>query len=390
MSWPIPVFTKIEYPKPISWRLWLPTLVAIAAGAVGAVLMLWPHGKSTHTLQFWAALIGAPLVACALAFGFRRDQWEDEQTDAEEAEKEQKRLRGMWQEWTRRHLCVVDVAAFPAATNEIAKFANAKINLPVNSGRSVTFDWLKGRTLAFRRTRLLHLVARRFVDTLRDRREVVVTLVLDVATPEHIDAWIRRATRVFSFVAPQTKFHVEVQTTKDGVQWLTQQVDLVDTATRLVIATQIWVGKEEKREFSDGAAAFLIAPDAPQLGAIFRPMTTTRDALEIALGQIKDYQASTERMAFAWFTRCEEGESIGIRSALTQDPKDSAVERLLDRFLGLPGPASGWIALATAMEAMRGGGPQLVAWREPESESLHLCTVSPLPQKEIGEVVIEL
>ncbi|WP_228939399.1 hypothetical protein [Paraburkholderia saeva] len=139
---------------------------------------------------------------------------------------------------------------------------------------------------------------------------------------------------------------------------------------------------EQEHEFSEGAAAFLITPGAAQAGFIFRPMTSTRDTLGIGLSQIKEYQVPPERLALAWFTRCEEGESTAIRSAVTTDPKDSTVERLLDKSLGLPGPASGWIALAIAMDAMHGAGPQLVAWREPESESLYLCTVSPLPQKE--------
>jgi hypothetical protein len=382
MSWPIPVFTKIDYPKPISLRIWLPTLAIIGASAAGAVLMLWPHGKPTNTLVFWATLVGAPLVACALTFGFKLDHWEDEQTDAEELEQEQQRLRGMWREWTRRHLSIVDVAVFPASTNEVDKFVNAKVDIPTNSGRSVTFDWAKGRAIAFRRTRLLHLIAVRFANVLQIRKEVIVTLMLADTSPAHAEAWSQRVTRVFAFLAPQTRFHVEVQSAKDGVQWITRQVDLVDTATRLVIAAQLWTDDDEEHEFSEGVAAFLIEPGVSHLGSIFRPMTTARDTLETGLAQIKNYQVPPERLALAWFTRCEEEESTAIRSALTQDPKDSAVERLLDKFLGSPGPASGWIALAIAMEAMRGAGPQLVAWREPESEALHLCTVSPLPQKE--------
>jgi hypothetical protein len=82
MSWPIPVFPKIEYPKPISFRGWLPTLVAITSGAVAAVLLVWPHGKLTNTFQFWATLIGAPLAACALVFGWRYNEWEEAQTEA--------------------------------------------------------------------------------------------------------------------------------------------------------------------------------------------------------------------------------------------------------------------------------------------------------------------
>lgn len=382
MSWPIPVFTKIEYPMPISWRLWLPTLAVVAAGAAGAVLLLWPHGKSTQTFQFWGTLIGAPLVACALAFGAKLDQWEDEQTDAEESEKEQQRLAGMWCEWTRRHLCVIDTAAFPAATDEIASFARAKAELPTNNDRSVTFDWTEGRATAFRRTRLLHLIARRFADTLRLHREVVVTLMLDDASLGHDDVWTERVMRIFARLVPGTTFHVEVQSAKGSVPWITRRADTVDPATRLVIAAQLWPDGEQEHEFSEGSAAFLIAPGTSRAGLIFRPMMTTRDTLETGLAQIKDYQVPPERVALAWFTRCEEDESTAIRSALTNDPTDSTVERLLDKSLGLPGPASGWIALAIAMEAMRGAGPQLVVWREPESESLHLCTISPLPQKE--------
>jgi hypothetical protein len=349
---------------------------------VGAVLLLWPHGKSTQTFLFWATLIGAPLIACALTFGPKLDQWEDEQTDAEESEKEQNRLRGLWREWTRRHLPVVDSVAFPAATDEVAEFANAKADQLTHSDRSVTFDWVEGRATSFRRRRLLHLIARHFAEALRSRREVVVTLMLDDASLELAETWIQQTMLVFAHVVPRTTFHLEAQSAKGCAQWITRQVDLVDPATRLVIAAQLWADEEQEHAFSEGAAAFLIDPYASRVGSIFRPMVSTRDRLETGLGQIKDFQVPPERVALAWFTRCEEDESTAIRSKLTTDPKDSTVERLLDKTLGLPGPASGWIALAIAMEAMRGAGPQLVAWHEGASDPLHLCMISPLLKKE--------
>jgi hypothetical protein len=76
MTWPIPIFSKIEYPKPISLRVWLPALVAIASGGATAVVLLWPHGKPTNTYEFWITLFGAPLVACALLFGIRLNEWD--------------------------------------------------------------------------------------------------------------------------------------------------------------------------------------------------------------------------------------------------------------------------------------------------------------------------
>jgi hypothetical protein len=382
MTWPIPVFTKIEYPKPISLRVWLPVLIAIASGAATAVSLLWPHGKPTNTFQFWIALFGAPLVACALAFGVRLDDWEEEQTDAEETEREQDRLRGMWREWSRRNLHVVDAAALPAATNKIAKFAESKIDLPSHKERNVAFHWAKDRAAAFRRTRLLRLVAVRFAHALRTRKEVVVTLMLDDTSLGQARAWTACAARVLGCFAPRVRFRVEAQSATDGVQWITQLVDRVDPATRLVIAAQFWADKEDEHEFSEGAAAFLIEPDTSTAGSILRPMISAGDTLKTGLSQIEQIQMSPDRIRQVWSTGCGEDESTAIRSALTPDAADMPTERLLDGPLGKSGPASGWIALAIAMEAMRGAGPQLVAWREPQVESLYLCAVSPLPQKE--------
>lgn len=384
MPWPIPVFPKIEYPKPIPWRFWFPALAVMAVAAAGCVLLLWPHGKPTNTVLFWATLVGAPLVACALSFGPKLDQWEEEQTDAEESETEQHRLQALWREWTRRNLFVVDAVAFPAATHEIIELGESNSNLQSHTDRAVEFKQAKGRSAMFRRTRLLHLVAKRFADAVCGHREVVVTLMLEATSIEDLDAWTQRARYVFSRLIPGVSFRIETEPATSGPIWLTDLLDRIDTSVRIVIAAQIWADgiEEQERTFSEGAAAFLIDPGASHAGSIFRPMTCTRDTLEFGLAQIKDYQMPGERLALAWFTGCEEDESTAIRSALTTDPKDSAVERLLDKTLGLPGPVSGWIALAIAMEAMRGGAPQLVAWREPESEPIHLCVISPLPVKE--------
>jgi hypothetical protein len=382
MPWPIPEFPKIEYPKRISWRFWLPTLAAIAVGSAGAVLMLWPHGKPTNTLLFWVTLFGAPLVTCALTFGIKLDHWEEEQTDAEESEEEQHRLKGMWREWTRRRLCIVDTAVFLAATKQVAKLAEPNADLPSQTDRTIGFEQAKRRKDAFRRMRLLHLVAMHFADALREQREIIVTIMLDEASPDRAEAWTKRARYIFGRLIPGVAFRFETQLATGGVQWITDLVDTMDPTTRLVIAAQLWGDDQQEHKFSEGAAAFLIAPGASHVGSIFRPMTSTRDTLEKGLTQIKGYQTFPERPALAWCTDCEEKESTAIRSAVTSDPKDSTAERLLDKSLGLPGPASGWIALAIAMEAARGAGPQLVAWREPKSELLNLCLISPLPHKE--------
>jgi hypothetical protein len=383
MSWPLPIFSKIEYPTPISVRLWLPMLTAIALATIGAVLLLWPPDKSTHTFQFWSTLFGTPLVVCALMFGLRLNIFEDERVDAEEAQVEQQRLGRLWRDWTRRHLPIVDVVAFPAGENETIRFADIKIALQRNNERSLTFEWVKnGHGAAFRRTRLLHLIARRFSAVLRGYREIFVTLMLDDESLKDADAWMGRTKLIFRSIVPGSTFHVEAKSAREGARWITQQIDRIDSTARLVIAAQLWSSEVGEHKFSEGAAAFLVGHGVANVGSIYRPMVCAGDALDTGLAQIKDIQMSPEQLKHVWTSGCEYDESTAIRSTLTSDPKDMPLERVLDDFLGNPGPASGWIALAIAMESTRGAGPQIVVWRDAESAPLHLCTISPLPLKE--------
>jgi hypothetical protein len=183
-------------------------------------------------------------------------------------------------------------------------------------------------------------------------------------------------------MVPRAIFSVEARSATGGAQWIIQLADRIDTTTRVVIATQLWVDEEEERDFSEGGAAFLIEPAATEAGSIFRPMISARDTLERGLSQIVQTQMSPDRPAHVWSAGWDVDDATALRSVLKADPKDPVTEHLLDSLLGKPGPASGWVALAIAMEAVHGAGPQLVVWSEPESASLFLCTISAAPQKE--------
>ncbi|WP_232434520.1 hypothetical protein [Burkholderia ubonensis] len=338
------------------------------------MLLLWPHGKPTQTIQFWSLLIGAPLVACAIAFGVRLNQWEHEQTVAEETDREQQRIMGLWRTWCRRQLCIVRAAAVLPVEEEVASFSGAKADLPVNLDRAISFAWARNRSAAVRRTRLIHLVAVRFSDILKSRRKILVTLMLDNASIEQGEIWTERVQRVFKRVVPEVVIQVETRVATGAGQWLTQQVDLVHVEPRLVVAAQIWPDDEVDHAFSEGGAALLIEPSNGQAGHIFRPMTSTADTLEADMQQLAQMQVKPDRITHAWFTGCPD-ESIAITGALSSDPKAPLVGRPFDHIVGLPGSASSWIALATALEASKEGEPHVVAWREPGDESLHLCVV---------------
>lgn len=177
-------------------------------------------------------------------------------------------------------------------------------------------------------------------------------------------------------------FDIEVRSAVGGVEWIARQVDVIDTSRRLVIAAQLWLDGEVDHSFSEGAAAFFVDPGVTKTGLILRSMESARDTLETGLTQIREIQLPPDQLAHVWTAGCDEEDSSVLRKILKKDPKESITEYRLDDVLGTAGPASSWITLAIAMEAMRGGGPQLVAWREPGAQSLYLCTVSPMPEKE--------
>ncbi|MXN80085.1 hypothetical protein GR157_35900 [Burkholderia sp. 4701] len=374
MSWPIPTLTSVSYPKPPDLRVWVPGLLALAVGAAGAVLLLWPHGKSTHGLQFWGLLIGAPLVTCVIALGIRLDRWEREQTVAEEVEREQERIMSLWRSWSRRHVCVTASVAILPILVPAAGMGEADADLPVNRGRASAFPWSKNKTLKQRREKLLDQIAEKLQATLAGRKELRVKLVVADASEESMLGWKADAEHALGKVAPGCKFKIDTEPAVDCASFLTQQVDLVGTAPHLIITAQIWPDGAAKHTFSEGAAALLIESAEEQPGRVFRPMTSTADTLDADLQQLTQMQVSPDHITHAWFTRCET-ESGAITAAFTSDTKARAIERPFDHIVGEPGPVTSWIALATAHEASREGKPHLVAWREPGDEVLHLCMV---------------
>ncbi|KVT50307.1 hypothetical protein [Burkholderia ubonensis] len=374
MSWPIPTFGKIEQPTPISLRVWLPALLIMALGMAGAVLLLWPHGKSTHGLQFWGLLIGVPLVTCAIALGIRLDRWERKQTIAEEAEREQERIMSLWRSWSRRQVRIAASVAILPIHVPAAKLGGVDVDLPVNMGRASAFVWSKNKALELRRAKLLGQIAGALQTTLTGRKEMRVKLLLDDASTEYLRDWKAAAHEALRKIAPDCKFSVDVERAGDCASCLTQQVDLVGAAPQLIIAAQLWPDGETRHTFSEGAAALLIEPAGGQAGYVFRPMSTAANSLEAALQQLVQMQISPDRITHAWFTRCEV-ESGAITSALTSDSKARLIERHFDRIVGEPGPATSWIALAAALEVSHESGPHVVAWREPDDDSLYLCMV---------------
>jgi hypothetical protein len=105
-------------------------------------------------------------------------------------------------------------------------------------------------------------------------------------------------------------------------------------------------------------------------------MTTACDAVIAGFTQIKDVQIPPDPLTHIWSTGCKD-DANAVLGVLPRGAGAKAYR--FDCIVGNPGPASGWIALAAALEVSQGAGLQLVLWREPESEPLQLCMVMPAP-----------
>ncbi|SAK73756.1 hypothetical protein AWB75_04058 [Caballeronia catudaia] len=350
-------------------------------------------------LEFWALLIGVPFIACCFIFGVALNRWEREKVDAEEGAREQERLMDLWRLWSSRHLRVAtSVAVMPVPASTFGELGG---DLPVNKDRSKGLGWKVDNSANERYSRVLTELASRLKKSFENRREITVELLYS-ETPDRIKVFSDELKAALGVTAPGVRFTMNSDASTRCAQWITDQVDRLNDVTTLVVAAQSWPDEESPGVFTEGVAALLLEPnvsrdrsranrnaadDDTSLKAnhVSRPMTTTADTLEADIAQMLEMlemQAAPSRPTHLWHTGCDAALSSAIQSAMKADPKNPVIERSFDYVVGLPGPATSWIMLATALEvAPQGSPPQLLAWRDPVDGQLHLCTIAPAEQQ---------
>jgi hypothetical protein len=395
MPWPVPKLLKIEHPRPISWRAWLPTLFIIASSTAGAVLLLWPHGKPTNTPAFWSLLVGVPLVVCGVVFGVVLDRWESKTVVAEEQVREQNRLVALWRSWCQRHLrASAAVAITPVAS---IKFVNADSDLPVNKDRARGLVWRGGKVESERYGKVVSDLAAGLKSALENRRELAVSL-LHHDDPVQATGFEIELKQALEDAAPATRFFIEREPVTDCNSWISRQVDEHHTVARLIVAIQMWSDDDASHTFSEGVAAILLEPDAigesgpfaggsssnvddVMPGRILRAMPSEKDKLEADVACMVEMQNVPPPKHF-WHTGCDAQLSSAIQSAIKADPKHPVVEHSFDHVIGAPGPATSWLMLATVLEAAPPDlGGHLLAVREDSNQQLHLCMIVPLAKR---------
>lgn len=390
MPWPIPDVTAITRPQPIGIGSWLLVLVAVMGLGAGATLLLWPQGRPTNEVGFWLLLIGLPLSVFALMFGLRLTKWERGQLVAEESEQECRRLDLLWRDWASRDLSVVRAQAFLPIGTEPGELATAGANLPVNALRPIGFPWAGETKADSRYTTLLDLIVDRFADVLAELQSVEVRLVLDDVSLAQEAQWSAKAKHLLEAAVPgvSVDIHDAGSHPTDCLEWMEEGFDVDEAPARLVIAAQIWPDTG-KRVFSEGAAALLLKPRTAgrrnraahrciAAAHLLRPMTSSSGTIAADMRQMQGMQGRPGVLPRVWLSGCTQQDRAALLTVLCSSGEDKPAVLPLDDVMGFPGPVSGWIALAIALEtAARDSEDQLVAWHTPGSDRTHLCVAVP-------------
>lgn len=360
---------------------------------VGAVLLLWPPERPTDALAFWLLLTGAPICAFGLLFGVRLAQWEREQLIAEEGGREAARLTQLWKAWAGRHLTVHRAVAFLPIAETPGQLVAGGADLPAHVQRTIGFRWRNADNADARRETLLGLVADRFADALAGLRSVEVVLIIDHAARLQEARWTADAKRLLEAAIPGCTASVRRIDAADGIGWMEAHVDAHRKTVQLVVAAQLWADEGE-HAFSEGAAAMLVGPAAETgtlrpasqeqaAGRLLRPATWSPAGPIDDVTMMLDMQVKPSPLARIWATGLSRDASAALLMAVGTPTQDRVEAFQLDDVLGVPGPVSGWIALAIALEAgVQVQAHQLVAWQEAGGDSAHMCVV--VPEKSQG------
>jgi hypothetical protein len=108
-------------------------------------------------------------------------------------------------------------------------------------------------------------------------------------------------------------------------------------------------------------------------------MKSTDLTLSADVSQMMDIQAAPKAVSRAWLTGCNEEIARAVQTALKPKMKQRSGVFDLDHVLGMPGPVSGWIALALALEVCEAHSEyQMIGCRDAvdDAHPTRLCLVA--------------
>lgn len=394
---------KVRAPSPPNIIFWLGALVVAVLASAAWTLLTWPKQDSTMSMWFWSRLLVFPIVGWCAVFGLRLFYHDEEMTRlaAEANTNESDRAKAI--EFAQEPLAVMGlsyVTAMEASGEGVASAIAQKIRvLKVMSPRSGA-KALRHTSLSFSED--LGMPDRYqavFVQLLASLKDPLDDFPIDVPFSVRLqlpkDADQTRMAGIWKacwLKCGYTDAPVQLLDSESGLMALDSWLDIGGgpTLEKFTLFVAVQLHHESPENSAEAAAAVLLgwAPLAERRG--LKPITLLHRPVEAQMADLmtslpkslKWGRATATQVNHVWqaglasedkFAFLKKSGDIGLQASQT---KDFSGVHDIDRAIGNPGTAAGWLSVALACEhAWRTTETQLVFARE---NSLRLAVVQPL------------
>lgn len=346
-------------PSPIALGRWFLAGAAALCVAV-ALFIIGGTGQIPELSRFdgWA-LFGLPVVVWGLAFAARARGYGSAVHRFQFIEFEAQQASEAWQAWGNRHMavhasCVVLPDNFCASS-----LGPDQGSHPPRTGQPRRIEALPsaGDRRAAGALRLLLEAIKPDLLGLCDTYALQVRLLTDAASQCHEsirEVWEHQWPRISGRPTPELQLLDEL-----SFDWLDLQIRSGISCLELILVVQV----NGKESYSDGLAVMLLSPDQqavakrlPTQARLLRPMPLDPELLETELAIFFQAQAAarqtTELFADSAHWQPLAGQAVGHARACGAQLEASS-QWNLEALCGTPGPFSGWLLAALAVDRVR-------------------------------------
>jgi hypothetical protein len=397
------IAAEVRAPSPPKIIVWLGILVIAVLANIAWTLLSWPKDESTTSVWFWSRLLLFPVVGWCAVFGLRLFYHDEEMSRlaAETDTHESDRAKAI--EFAQEPLAVMGVSYLTAikagsegVASAIAQKTRALKSTTPRSGTkplrhtSLSFSEEPGMPDRYRSV---------FVQLLANIKEPLDDLPVDVPFAIHLqlpkDADRMQMVAIWKacwLTCGYRDASVQLLDSEAGLMALDSWLDISGgpALEKFMLFVSAQLHDESPENSAEAAAAVLLgwAPLAERRGMkpitlLHRPVESEMVDLMTSLPKALQWgQATATQVDHVWQAGLtgedktaflKKSGDLGLQASKTED---FAGIHDIDRAIGNPGTAAGWLSVVLACEhAWRTAEPQLVFARE---NSLRLAVVQPL------------
>ncbi|MGV6398096.1 hypothetical protein ACTUVN_004605 [Pseudomonas caspiana] len=344
-------------PAPLSLGRW----VVAAAGTVlvGILLFLLHASEQLPQLQafnIWA-LAASPLLICVLAFGARAYLYGGAVSHQQFLDEEAQAAQEAWADWGQRSMAVH--ASCVLLPDQVCASALVQ-GLPPRTGqaRRILELPVSKQDRAQAALKLLLPALAPALEALPKEIELRLTLLSDV-DPNQYDTLREALQRNWAGASPRSLPAMVSLADELSHQWIEDKLKSASPAFELLIVLQV----QGEAAYSDGLAAMLLSSDhlakalnIPVQSVLSRPMPLDIDKLDVELPVFLQTQTSALQATGLLADRAEWQKTMAkVMSASFVQGASLKPEQqwVMETVCGFPGPLSGWLATALAVETVR-------------------------------------